>query len=155
MKVSFRPDIILCGWLGLKHQLTKQNFLPLLLVITARRSKLVGGMCSVLPYMALVFAVMHLYNIFKFFIASVHSFFLYILFFYNLVLINRRNGPRYQRVLSLCVFFFFFNRGDTEGTNSSKILCSIFVHVLLYVNLCTWLILWFLNNLWFDDLRAE
>ena len=52
-------------------------------------------------------------------------------------------------------FFFFFNRGDTEGTNSSKMLCSMFVYVLFYVNLCTGLILWFLNNLWFDDLRAE
>ena len=69
-----------------------------------------------------------------------------------MVLINRRNGPRYQRVLALCAFF---NRGDTEGTNSSKILCSMFVYVLLYVYLCTEQILWFLNNLWFDDLRAE
>ena len=49
----------------------------------------------------------------------------------------------------------FFNRGDTEGTNSSKILCLMFVYVLFYVNLCTGLILWFLNNLWFDDSRAE
>ena len=49
----------------------------------------------------------------------------------------------------------FFDRGDTEGTNSSKILCLMFVSVLLYVNLCTGLILWFLNNLWFDDLCAE
>ena len=30
----------------------------------------------------------------------------------------------------------FFNRGDTEGTNSSKILCPTFVYVLFYVNLC-------------------
>ena len=54
----------------------------------------------------------------------------------------------------MCVFFFF-DRGDTEGTNSSKILCSMFVYVLFYVNLCTGLILWLLNNLWCDDLRAE
>ena len=101
--------------------------------------------------MALVFAVMHLYNIFIFLLL------LSILFLYfkkNPVLINRRNGPRYQRVLALCAFFFF-NRGDTEGTNSSKILCSMFVYVLFYVNLCAELMLWFLNNLWFDDLRAE
>ena len=51
--------------------------------------------------MTLVFAVMHLYNISEFFIASVHSFFI---LFENLVLINRRNGPRYQRVLALCAF---------------------------------------------------
>ena len=30
----------------------------------------------------------------------------------------------------------FFNRGDTEGTGSSKILCPMFVYVLCYVNLC-------------------
>ena len=30
----------------------------------------------------------------------------------------------------------FFNRGDTEGTNSSKILCWMFAYVLFYVNLC-------------------
>ena len=49
----------------------------------------------------------------------------------------------------------FSNRGDTEGTNSSKILCPMFVYVLFYVNLCTGLILWCMDNLWFDDLRAE
>ena len=80
--------------------------------------------------MTLVFAVMHLYNILEFFIASVHSFFI---LFSNPGLINRRNGPRYQRVLALCAFF---NRGDTEGTNSSKVLCLMFVYVLFYVNLC-------------------
>ena len=57
----------------------------------------------------------------------------FLYFFKNLVLINRRNGPRYQRVLALCALF---NRGDTEGTNSSKILCQMFVYVLFYVNLC-------------------
>ena len=71
-----------------------------------------------------------------------------------MVLINRRNGPRYQRALALCPWFFF-NRVDTKGTYSSKILCSMFVYVLFYVNVCTGLILWLLNNLWFDDLRAE
>ena len=30
----------------------------------------------------------------------------------------------------------FFNTGDTEGTNSSKMLCSKFVCVLFDVNLC-------------------
>ena len=47
----------------------------------------------------------------------------------------------------------FSNRGDTEGTNSSKILCLMFVYVLFYVNLCH--DLWFVDNLWFDALRAE
>ena len=49
----------------------------------------------------------------------------------GLVLINQRNGQRYQRVLALWAFFFFFflNRGNTEGTNSSKMLCLIFLYV--------------------------
>ena len=68
--------------------------------LAARGRKLVGGMCSMLPY-GTVFAVMHLYNILEVFIASVHSFFI---LFLNLVLINRRNGPRYQRVLALRAF---------------------------------------------------
>ena len=53
--------------------------------------------------MALVFAAMHLYNILKKF-----SLFLSIPFFIlfsNLVLINRGNGLRYQRVLALRAFF--------------------------------------------------
>ena len=33
-------------------------------------------------------------------------------------------------------YVLFFNRGDTEEINSSKILCSMFVYVLFYVNLC-------------------
>ena len=82
--------------------------------------------------MALVFAVC-IYTIFlKKIVASVHFFF--ILFFSNLVLINQRNGPQYHHVLlALCVFF---NRGDMEGTNSWKMLCSMFVYVLFYANLC-------------------
>ena len=31
---------------------------------------------------------------------------------------------------------FVIDRGDTEGTNSSKVLCLMFVYVLFYVNLC-------------------
>ena len=49
----------------------------------------------------------------------------------------------------------FFNWGDTEGTNSSKNLCSMFVYVLFHVNLCQDSLSWFMDNLWFDDLRAE
>ena len=40
-------------------------------------------------YMALVFAIMHIYtNLFLFFIVSVHSFFFSSFFFFNLVSIN-------------------------------------------------------------------
>ena len=49
----------------------------------------------------------------------------------------------------------FFDGVGTEETGSSKILCSVFVCVLFCVGLCTGLIWWFLNKLWFDDLRAE
>ena len=59
--------------------------------------------CAACCHMAPVFAVMHLYNSKKMFIASVHSFFLYT-FFKNLVLINQRNGPLYQHVLVVCAF---------------------------------------------------
>ena len=86
--------------------------------------------------MTLVFAVMHLYNILEIFIASVHSFFI---LFSNLVLINRRNGPRYQRVQALCAcfcFVLFFVGGSIEGTNTSNILWLMFVYVLFYVKLC-------------------
>ena len=43
------------------------------------------GVCAACCRMALVFAIMHLYSIFKFYIVSVHSFFI---FFFNLVSIN-------------------------------------------------------------------
>ena len=80
--------------------------------------------------MTLVFAIMHLYDFF--FIASVHSFFYTFFSLQNLVLI----------------------KGDTGGSNSSKILCSMFVCFVLY-KFVSGLILWFMDNLWFDDLRAE
>ena len=60
-------------------------------------------------------------------------------------------STEWSTILACPSLMCFFHRGDTEGTNSSKILCSLFVYVLFYVNLCTGLILWFLNNLWFDD----
>ena len=89
--------------------------------------------------MTLVFAVMHLYNILYFFIASVHSFFI---LFLNLVLII--DGMVHDTSVSWP--YVLLNRGDTEGINSSKMLCSMFVYALFHVNLCTGLILWFLNN---------
>ena len=85
-----------------------------------------------------------------FFIASVHSFF--ILFFLKSGI---DKSTEWSTIPACPGLMCFFNRGDTRETNSSKIMCSIFVYVLLYINLCTGLILWFLNNLWFDDLRAD
>ena len=50
--------------------------------------------------------------------------------------------------------FFFFNRGDTEGTNSSKSLFDVCVSFVL-CKFVQGLILWVIDNMWFDDLRAE
>ena len=51
--------------------------------------------------------------------------------------------------------FFFFNRGGTEGTDSSKIfvfdVCVCFV-LCKFMHRTDFVIL---NNVWFDDLRAE
>ena len=60
----------------------------------ARRSKLVGDMCSMLPYGTGIccYAFIYFFYCFLYFKKK------------NLVLINRRNGPRYQRVLALCAF---------------------------------------------------
>ena len=62
----------------------------------------------------------------------------------NLVLINRRNGPRYQRVQALCAFF---NRGGTKGTNSSKILCLMFCVCFVIFKVVSGLILCFFKGI--------
>ena len=49
----------------------------------------------------------------------------------------------------------FFNRSDTERTNSSKMLCLMFVYFFVLCGFVSGLILWFLDDLWFDDLRAD
>ena len=78
--------------------------------------------------MTLVFVVMHLFNIF---IASVHSF---------LYLKKKKSGiaksTEWSTIPACPSLMYFFNKGDTEGTNSSKILCLMFVYVLFYANLC-------------------
>ena len=93
--------------------------------LAARRSKFVGGMCSVLPYG--IGICCYTFNFF-FFIASVHSFFI---LKKNLVVSTERST-----VLVCPSLSFFFSRGDTKGTNSSKILCLMFVFALFYANLC-------------------
>ena len=79
--------------------------------------------------MTLVFAVMHLYNILEFFIAFVHSFFI-------LLKSGIDKSTEWSTIPACPSLMCFFNRGDTEGTNSSKILCPMFVYALFYVNLC-------------------
>ena len=89
--------------------------------------------------MALVLAVMHLYKFFVIFYC-----FSGIGKWVEWSTIPASPGP-------MC--FFFFIRGNTEGTNSSKILSLIFLYFLC--RFVSGLILWFFYNLWFDDLHAE
>ena len=99
--------------------------------------------------MALVFAVMHVYNIFLLLLLSIP-------FFFILLKKSGIDKSTEWSTIPVCPSLMcFFNRGGTKGTNFSINLCSMFVYVLFYVNLCTGLILCFLNYLWFDDFRAE
>ena len=109
---------------------------------------MVGGMCIVLPYGTGICCYVFIFFFFVV-IASVHSFFIYFL------KSSIDKSTEWSTIPARPSLMCFFNRGDTEGTNSSKILCSMFLYVLFYVNLCTGLILWFLNDFWFDDVRAE
>ena len=81
--------------------------------------------------MTLVFAVVHLYNVLEFLIASVH-FFLILFFFKSGI----DKSTEWSTIPACPSLMCFFNRGDTERTNSSKILCPMFVYVLFYVGLC-------------------
>ena len=82
---------------------------------------MVGGMFSMLPYDTGICCYTFILKKIIIFLLLLSIPFFKILFL-NLVLINRRK----------C----FFNRGNAEGTNSSNILCPMFVYVLFYVNLC-------------------
>ena len=93
--------------------------------------------CAACCHMALVFAVMHLYKRY-FLIASVHS--IFILFLKSSI----DKSTKWPTIPVSPSFMCFFNRGNTEGTSSLKILCLVFVNVLFYI----------LESLWFDDLCA-
>ena len=100
--------------------------------------------------MALVFAVMHLYNILKFLLLLSIPFLYF--FFNNLVLINRRNGPRYQRVLDLCAFLRgMILKGLILQKKNVFDVCVCFVSCKFVSGLA----LRFMDNLWFDDLHAK
>ena len=81
--------------------------------------------------MTLVFAVMHLYHILEFFLLL-----LFIPFFYTFLKSGIDKSTEWSTIPACPSLMCFFNRGDTEGTNSSNILCPMFVYVLFYVNLC-------------------
>ena len=80
--------------------------------------------------MTLVFAIMHLYNTFIFFYCFCPF------RFYTFSKSGIDKSTEWSTIPACPSLMCFFNRGDTEGTNSSKILCSMFVFVLFYVNLC-------------------
>ena len=80
--------------------------------------------------MTLVLAVTHLYNLKKMYFFCL---FLFYTFFLKSGIDKSTEWPTIPACPSLMCFF---NRGDTEGTNSSKILCLMFVYVVFYVNLC-------------------
>ena len=83
--------------------------------------------------MALAFAVMHLYNFLKMYC------FWPFLFFYTFLKSGMDKSTEWSQWSPIPVcpmsLMCFFNRGDTEVTNSSKILCSMFVYDF-DVNLC-------------------
>ena len=63
---------------------------------------------------------------FKYFIASVHSFLSFFFFFESGI----DKSTEWSTIPVCPSVMWFFNRGDTEGTYSSKILCLIFVYYL-------------------------
>ena len=86
--------------------------------------------CAACCHMTLVFAVMHLYNILR--ICYCFCPFL----FYTFLKSGIDKSTEWSMIPACPSLMSFFNRDDTEGTNSSKILCPMFVYVLFYVNLC-------------------
>ena len=97
--------------------------------------------CATCFHMALVFAVMHLCNIFavihyNFFYCFCTFYFLYT--FKNQVLIMRRNGPRYQRVLAVCAF-------------STGAIPKGFILRKLYACVCMWCFVWICIRTGFVD----
>ena len=86
--------------------------------------------------MALIFAVMHLYNI------LIVLLLLYIPFLY----LKKKSGidksTEWFTMPACPSLMRFFNRGNTVGTNSSKILCLMFVYVLFYVYVGSDFVVW-------------
>ena len=80
--------------------------------------------------MTLVFAVMHLYNISEFFYCFCPF------LFYTFLKSGIDKSTERSTIPACPSRMYFFNRGDTEGTNSQKILCPMFVYVLFCVDLC-------------------
>ena len=81
--------------------------------------------CAACFHKGLVFAVMHLYNILDFFYC-----FCPFLFFYSFLKSGIDKSKEWSTIPACPSLMCFFNRVGTKGTNSSKILCLMFVYVL-------------------------
>ena len=101
--------------------------------LAARRSKLVGGMCSMLPFGTGIGCFAFIFYLKKKLLLSIPFFF----FFYTL---KKKSGidksTEWSTIPACPSLTCFSGRGNTERTNSSKILFLTFVYVLLHVNLC-------------------
>ena len=91
--------------------------------LAAERGKLVGGMCSMLPHGTGISCYAFIYIFFFFLLLSIS-------FLYFLKKSGIDKSTEWSTIPACPSLMCFFNRGDTEETNSSKILCSMFVYVL-------------------------
>ena len=118
--------------------------------LAARRSKLVGGMCSMLPYATGICCCAFKYCFYSLLLLSIP--FLYIFLFKSGIDKSTEWTTIPACPIALCAsFFFFFNRGNTEGTNRRK---KSLMFVYVFCAFVSGLILLFWDNLWFDDLHA-
>ena len=67
----------------------------------------------------------------------------------NLVLINQRKGPQYQRVLAFCAFL---TGVIPKGLIFENFVFDIFVCFIICKFVSGLIFNFFLGNLWFDDL---
>ena len=81
--------------------------------------------------MALVFAVMHVNNILTFFLLL-----LSIPLFYTFLKYCFDKSSEWSTIPGCPSLMCFFNRGNTEEANSSKLLRLMFAYVLFFVGLC-------------------
>ena len=84
--------------------------------------------CASCCHMALVLPVTHLY------IKQIASVLLFLSFFNTFLKSDIDKSTEWSTIPACPSLMCFFNRGGTEGTNSSKILFSMFVYVLFYIH---------------------
>ena len=117
--------------------------------LAARRSKLVGSMCSMLPYGTDICFYAFIY--FCLFVC-----FLFVAFVYSFFTFFRSGIDKsieWSTIPACPSLMCFFNRGYTEGTNSST--KKLFDVCVCFLYICVRTDFLFLDNLWFDDLHAK